>query len=145
MLTQFHRLVVPADANHHGTLYAGSLLRLALEAAYAAAYRQAGLGANLVLRRVLSVECHHPVPVGTVLEIVGGALYATPAYLVIGLLGTPLGEGQGPWMEGLMGFVQVTDHGRATPFPTPLKLDDPPADPVWDRLRDRLGKLLAVR
>ena len=37
-----HRLVLPADSNHHGTLYAGSLLRYALEAAYAAASRGAG-------------------------------------------------------------------------------------------------------
>ncbi len=145
MLTQFHRLVVPADANHHGTLYAGSLLRLALEAAYAGAYRQAGLGANLVLRRALSVECHHPVPVGTVLEIQACALHATPAYLVIGLLGTPLAEGQGPWMEGLMGFVQVTETGRATPFPAQPKLEGTPDDPAWGRLKDRLQKLLAIR
>jgi acyl-CoA hydrolase len=36
--TTAHRLVLPADANHYGTLYAGSLLKYALEAAYAAAY-----------------------------------------------------------------------------------------------------------
>ena len=145
MLTHFHRLVVPADANHHGTLYAGSLLRLALEAAYAGAYRQVGLGANLVLRRALSVECHHPVPIGTVLEIQACGLHATPAYLVIGLIGTPLAEGHGPWMEGLMGFVQVSETGRATPFPALPKLDDLPADLAWTKLRERLAKLLAIR
>ena len=37
-----HRLVLPADANHHGTLYAGSLLRYGLETAYAAASRAVG-------------------------------------------------------------------------------------------------------
>ena len=31
--TTTHRLVLPADANHYGTLYAGSLLKYALEAA----------------------------------------------------------------------------------------------------------------
>ena len=38
--------VLPADANHHGTLYAGSLLRLALEAGYPTAWRHVGTEAN---------------------------------------------------------------------------------------------------
>ena len=29
-MTHYARLILPGDANHHGTLYAGSLLRLAL-------------------------------------------------------------------------------------------------------------------
>jgi hypothetical protein len=47
-LTHFHRLILPADANRHGTLYAGTLLRLALEAGYAAAWKHVGTDANLV-------------------------------------------------------------------------------------------------
>ena len=39
-VTLYHRLVLPAEANHHGTLYAGSLLRLALEAGYATAWKE---------------------------------------------------------------------------------------------------------
>ena len=38
--TLTHRLILPRDANHHGTLYAGVLLSLALEAAYATAFRR---------------------------------------------------------------------------------------------------------
>ena len=41
--TLTHHLVLPRDANHHGTLYAGVLLSLALEAGYATAFRAAGL------------------------------------------------------------------------------------------------------
>ena len=63
------RLIVPADTNHHGTLYAGALLRMALEAAYVAAYRMIGNQANLVLRRVLNLECYQPVSLGKVVEI----------------------------------------------------------------------------
>lgn len=50
--TLFHRLILPVDANHHGTLYAGSLLGLALEAGYATAWRHVGHQANLVLPHV---------------------------------------------------------------------------------------------
>ncbi|MGL5095097.1 MAG: acyl-CoA thioesterase, partial [Planctomycetia bacterium] len=79
-VTLSHRLVLPGDANHHGTLYAGALLRIALEAAYATAYRCVGADANLVLRRVLGVECYQPVPVGRVIEIRGAVVYASRAY-----------------------------------------------------------------
>jgi acyl-CoA hydrolase len=55
--TLYHRLILPADANHKNTLYAGSLLRLVLEAGYSTAWRNVGPQANLVLRRVLNLEC----------------------------------------------------------------------------------------
>ncbi len=55
--TLYHRLIPPADANHKNTLYAGSLLRLALEAGYATAWKHVGPQANLVLRRVRNSEC----------------------------------------------------------------------------------------
>src|ERR1700682_2296230 len=100
-LTHYHRLVLPTDANHHGTLYAGSLLRLALEAGYATAWRHVGTEANLVLRRGLKLECVRPVPVGTVIEIEGAVLHRSQAYLVAGLLGKPLEAGRDPWLEAL--------------------------------------------
>src|SRR5436305_14725120 len=108
-LIHFHRLILPADANHHGTLYAGTLLRLALEAGYAAAWKHVGTEANLVLRRVLNLECLRPVPVGTVIEIEGVVLHRSQAYLVSGLLVSPLKPGQAPWLEALLGFAQVDD------------------------------------
>ena len=46
-----HHLVLPRDANHHGTLYAGVLVSLALEAGYATAFRAAGLNANSCLEK----------------------------------------------------------------------------------------------
>lgn len=141
METLTHRLILPHDANHHGTLYAGSLLRIALEAGYATSYRLVGGGANLLLRRVLSLECNVPVPVGTVIEIRGAALHVRRAYMIVGLLGTPLQEGQRPWMDGLMGFVQVNDAGRPTPFPADSPLSEMQS-PDWEPLRERLSKLL---
>ncbi|HVJ80345.1 MAG TPA: hotdog domain-containing protein [Planctomycetia bacterium] len=140
-----HRLILPADANHYGTLYAGSLLRLALEAGYATAYRHVGPDANLVLRRVLNLECLRPVPVGTVVEIQGLVLHAGPAYLVTGLVGAPLSPDAGPWLESLMGFAQVNEAGAATGFPQQLELDALPDVAPWPRLFDKLQKLVAIR
>lgn len=142
--TLSHRLVLPGDTNHYGTLYAGSLLRMALEAAYATAFRLVGTDAKLVLRRVLSIECIRPVPSGTVVEIRGRVLHLRKAYLVVGLLGTPFGTNPNPWMDGLMGFVPIDDEGRPVPFPDDMEPTEPtPAD--WQELEVRLRKLLELR
>jgi len=144
-LTYYHRLVLPTDANHHGTLYAGSLLRLALEAGYATAWRHVGTEANLVLRRVLNLECLRPVPVGTVIEIEGVVLHRAQGYLVAGLLGKPLGPGQGPWLEALLGFAQVDEAGRLDALPEGAGPGVVPASASWQRLGERLQKLLHLR
>jgi acyl-CoA hydrolase len=143
--TLTHRLVLPRDANHHGTLYAGVLMSLALEAGYATAYRAVGTAANLVLKRVLDLRCYHPVQVGQVIEIRGIEVRRARAMVVVALYGTLLPGRPGPWMDGLMQFVQVNDEGRPEPLDSehsdePTDLGDP-----WDKLRDRAQKLLAVR
>jgi acyl-CoA thioesterase YciA len=143
--TLYHRLILPADANHKNTLYAGSLLRLALEAGYATAWKHVGHEANLVLRRVLNLECLRPVPIGTVIEIEGAVLHRTQVYLVTGLIGTPLEAGQGPWLEGLLGFAQVDDAGRPDTLPAGAGKREVPDSDAWRRLGQRLQKLLRLR
>ena len=141
--TTGHRLVLPADSNHHGTLYAGSLLRYALEAAYATACHGAGPGANLMLRRVMSLECRRSVPVGSLVEIRGAVLQVRQAYLAIGVVGMPLPGHTLPWMDGILGFVQVDSAGLPMALPAPV---EPVGDsPLWKPLADRLQKLSAVR
>ena len=143
--TLTHRLILPRDANHYGTLFAGGLLSLALEAAYASAYRTIGASANLVLKRVLDVRCFEPVQVGQVIEIRGREVARSSVMVVIGLHGSPLPDRLKPWMDGLMQFVQVDPTGR------PVALDGGPSDhpepmpPPWGPLRDRARRLLAVR
>jgi acyl-CoA hydrolase len=141
--TTSHRLVLPADANHHGTLYAGSLLRYALEAAYATGSRAAGPAANLMLRRVLSMECRRSVPVGTLVEIRCGVLQVRQAYLVVGVVGMPLDGHTLPWMDGLLGFAQVDGAGLPAALPQPIEPLE--GGPLWQPLIDRLAKLADVR
>lgn len=144
-LTLHQRLILPGDSNHHGTLYAGALLRLALEAGYATAWSSCGPRSNLVLRRVHNLECLRPVPVGTVIEIRGAVLHRARAYLVTGLLGAPLEDGQGPWLEALLGFAQVDAGGQPDALPDPAGNDGAPDTPEWRRLVTRLDKLLKIR
>jgi acyl-CoA thioesterase YciA len=141
--TTSHRLVLPADANHHGTLYAGSLLRYALENAYATACRATGPEANLMLRRVLSLECRRSVPVGALVEIRGAVLQAKRGYLVAGVVGMPLDGHTLPWMDGLLGFAQVDAAGLPVALPHPVEVA---ADaPLWQPLVARLEKLGTIR
>jgi acyl-CoA thioesterase YciA len=143
--TLSHRLILPADANHHGTLYAGSLLRLALEAGYATAWRYVGVEANLVLRRVLNLECLRPVPVGTIIEIQGQVLHRSQAYLVTGLIGTPLKAEEGPWLEALLGFAQIDEEGKPAALPREVGEGEVPEADAWQRIGERLNRLLRVR
>ncbi len=143
--TLTHRLILPRDANHHGTLYAGVLLSLALEAAYATAFRAAGLNANLVLRRVLDLRCHEPVPIGRVVEIRGLEVHRARAQIVVAVYGTPLPERTRPWMDGLMQFVQVGESGRPEPLDEPPPDQQPELSDPWVALRDRSLKLLSIR
>ncbi|MDB4557379.1 hypothetical protein N9Z84_01385 [Pirellulales bacterium] len=116
-----HRLILPADANHYGTLYAGSLLKYGLEAAYAVATRGVGSKANLMLRRVLSVECRRAVPVGALVEIQGAILQVRQCHIVVGVVGMPLTNGDVPWMDGLFGFVQVDEKGLPAELPETIR------------------------
>lgn len=143
-ITHSHKLVLPSDANHHGTLYAGAMLRLVLEAGYATAWKHIGPEANLVLRRVLNMECLRPVPVGIVVEIQGVVLRRTAAYLVCGLVGTPWDDGE-PWAEALFGFAQVDEGGKLAHFPGKLPAVNVPTGEVWQRLEKRMSKLLRLR
>jgi acyl-CoA thioesterase YciA len=144
--TLAHHLILPRDANHHGTLYAGVLLSMALEAGYATAFRAAGLNANLVLKRVLDLRCYEPVPIGRVVQIRGREIHRARAQIVVGLLGSSKADQQpSVWMDGLMQFVQVDADGRPVPLEDEPEDDSLMLDIPWSPLRDRARKLLQIR
>jgi acyl-CoA hydrolase len=143
--TLMHRLILPRDANHHGTLYAGVLLSLALEAGYATAYRAAGDAANLVLKRVLDLRCYQPVTIGRVVEVRGVEVRRARAMVVVALVGSPLAGEAAPWMDALMQFVQVNESGRPEPLEGEPREEDAPMTAPWAALRERSIKLLAIR
>lgn len=145
MTTLSHKLILPSDSNHHGTLYAGAMLRYMLEAGYATAWKHVGPKANLLLRRVLNLECLRPVPVGTVAEVQGAVIHRSAAYLVCALVGAPLDGDAGPWAEALFGFAQVDESGKLTHFPDDLPPIEQPSGEPWVRLAGRLRKLVRVR
>ena len=144
--TLTHRLILPREANHHGTLYAGSLVSLALEAAYATGFRAIGDSANLVLKRVLDLRCLEPVPIGEVVQIRGVVLLKRSAQILVGLYGSPLKGRSRPWMDAVMQFVQIDGQGRPEPFGDSVVIDSTHLKTIpWDELSRRADVLLAVR
>jgi acyl-CoA thioesterase YciA len=143
--TLAHHLILPRDANHHGTLYAGVLLSMALEAGYATAFRAAGLNANLVLKRVLDLRCYEPVPIGRVVQIRGREIHRARAQIVVALLGSFKADQPSLWMDSLMQFVQVDADGRPEPLEDEPEDDSLVLDVPWSPLRDRARKLLQIR
>jgi acyl-CoA thioesterase YciA len=144
--TLTHRLILPRDANHHGTLYAGNLVALALEAAYSTAFRAIGDSANLVLKRVLDLRCLEPVPIGEVVQIRGCVLRARTAQVIVGLYGTPLKGRTRPWMDAVMQFVQVDEAGRPRPIDETILVVEVDDDRMpWGQLKERAERLLSLR
>lgn len=144
--TRTHHLVLPRDTNHYGTLYAGVVMSLALEAAYAAAFRVAGPQPNLVLKRVLDLRCHEPVPVGSMVEIRGREVHRARAQIVVAIVGSPFRPGRtSPWLDASMQFVQVDSSGRPEPLPHEPVEHAPDLPEPWSSLRARALRLMAVR
>jgi acyl-CoA thioesterase YciA len=143
--TLTHRLVLPRDANHYGTLYAGVLLSIALEAGYATAFRAAGLNANLVLKRVLDLRCYEPVSVGRVIQIRGREIHRARAQIIVALSGSLQIDQTSIWMDAVMQFVQVDAEGRPEPLDDEPQKQTTELEPPWSALRDRAHKLLHIR
>ena len=72
MTTASHKLVLPSDANHHGTLYAGAMLRFVLEAGYATAWKHIGTDANLITAPAWPA---HPAFLARFLEALGTSIH----------------------------------------------------------------------
>ncbi|WP_404299170.1 acyl-CoA thioesterase [Alicycliphilus denitrificans] len=65
--TELHELVLPAQANHHGTLFAGQGLQLLAKVAFLAARSLAQR--EVVMASVSGVDFLAPVPVGHALTL----------------------------------------------------------------------------
>ena len=66
-ITELTELVLPAQANHYGTLFGGNALALMAKAAFLAATRHAG--AKVVMARSDRVDFATPIQVGEMLEL----------------------------------------------------------------------------
>jgi len=76
--------------------------------------------------------------VGTLVEIQGAILQVRQCYIVVGVVGMPLADGDLPWMDGLFGFVQVDRKGL--PVVLPEKIQTASDMAFWSPLTKRLAE-----
>lgn len=115
---ELQELVLPALANHHGTLFAGQGLQLMAKAAFLAARSFAGC--EVVMASVSRADFLEPVPVGQRLTVrawvsrVGRTSMTVSVTALAQLPGTPPVDA----LKGLFEMVAVNAAGRPTPIST---------------------------
>lgn len=113
MVMETTQLVLPAQANHYGTLFAGEGLSMMAGAAYAAASRHAR--GNVVLASVIEVRFIAPVPVGRLLILRAAIAQSSRSAIrveVTGLCEDPQTGLVTEVAQGQFNMVAVNDRGR---------------------------------
>ena len=80
-MTELTELVLPAQANHYGTLFAGQALSMLAQAAFTAASRHAR--SNVVLAGVENLRFTAPVPVGNLFIMAARVISAGRSSMVV--------------------------------------------------------------
>ncbi|WP_220185097.1 acyl-CoA thioesterase [Paracoccus sp. S1E-3] len=112
-ITELTELVLPAQANHYGTLFAGQALSMLAQAAFTAASRHAR--SNVVLAGVDNLRFTAPVPVGQLFiiraRVTSAGRSAMMIEVVAGREDPQTGE-TGQVAQGQFQMVAVNEHGR---------------------------------
>ena len=112
-ITELTELVLPAQANHYGTLFAGQALSMLAHAAFTAASRHAR--ANVVLAGVTELRFIAPVPVGNLFVISARVISAGRSSMVVEVIARhedPQTGARAPVAQGQFQMVAVNEHGR---------------------------------
>ena len=111
--TQLTELVLPAQANHYGTLFAGQALSMLAQAAFTAASRYAR--ANVVLAGVDGLRFTAPVPVGQLFVISARVVSAGRSSMQVEVVAgreDPQTGDKAPVAQGQFQMVAVNEQGR---------------------------------
>ena len=112
-ITELTELVLPAQANHYGTLFAGQALSMLAQAAFTAASRHAR--SNVVLAGVTDLRFTAPVPVGQLFIITARVTHAGRSSMVVEVAASredPQTGDKAPVAQGQFQMVAVNEHGR---------------------------------
>lgn len=112
-ITELTELVLPAQANHYGTLFAGQALSMLAQAAFTAASRHAR--SNVVLAGVENLRFTAPVPVGNLFIVAARVISAGRSSMVVEVVASredPQTGARAPVAQGQFQMVAVNEHGR---------------------------------
>ena len=110
-------IVLPAHANHYGTLFAGHALMLMAKAAFLAGRSVAQ--SDVVMASVGDAQFAAPVHVGSVLQLDAWVSRIGRSSMTVCVQGTAerLGEARAIVLKGLFDMVAVDAQGRPRPVP----------------------------
>lgn len=114
--TVFTDMIFPDQANHHGTLFAGTALSLLAKAAFLIASRSTKQ--PMVMAASKQVDFYTPVQIGQMVELLGRieAVGRSSVTVHIELMAETLGSGNRQRAaEGRFVLVAVNDLGRPVP------------------------------
>ncbi len=137
-------LVMPQDANNHGTMFGGRLLELLDKCAAITAFRFCGQ--QVVTASFESIDFHEPIQLADTVELNGRIIYTGRTSLVI-RVDVYHQKGNGPLNlsnTAYTVFVAVDDKGRPTPVPQ-LEVRTDEEKKAWEygkALKDNISKRL---
>jgi acyl-CoA hydrolase len=115
-ISRLGRLVQPADANEHGTLFGGEAMRFMDEAAAVAAIRYSR--GSVVTAHVDAIDFHSPVPVGVFLEASSRVIAVGTTSLIVEVILEAEDRhtaARTVTTSGRFTLVAVDDNGRPRP------------------------------
>ncbi|PAT39959.1 acyl-CoA thioesterase [Vandammella animalimorsus] len=110
--SELHELVLPAMANHHGTLFAGQGLQLMAKAAFLAARSLAQR--EVVMAGVSGIDFMQPIAVGHALALRAWVSRVGRSSMTVCVSGVATAPGlpQEEVFKGVFEMVAVDGHGR---------------------------------
>lgn len=114
--TEIQELILPALANHHGTLFAGQGLMLMAKAAFQSARSLARK--EVVMASVSGVDFIKPVPIGRSLTLRAWVSRVGRCSMTVCVTGhtEPLQTPSEDVLKGIFEMVAVDGNGRPTPI-----------------------------
>ncbi|MCL0009206.1 acyl-CoA thioesterase [Providencia rettgeri] len=115
-ISRVSKVVFPTTTNHHSTLFGGTALAWMDEVSFITATRFSRK--RLVTVSTEKINFTHPIPSGTIVELVGKVIRVGRTSLTVNVsifLEDMYSEGREEVIHGQFNFVAIDDNGKPTP------------------------------
>ncbi|CAG9415294.1 acyl-CoA thioesterase [Providencia sp. PROV188] len=116
-VTHVSKVVFPTTTNHHSTLFGGTALAWMDEVSFITATRFCRK--RLVTVSTEKINFTHPIPSGTIVELVGEVIRVGRTSLTVNVsifLEDMYAEGREEVIHGQFNFVAIDENGKPTPL-----------------------------
>ncbi|HEM7133593.1 TPA: acyl-CoA thioesterase [Providencia rettgeri] len=116
-ISRVSKVVFPTTTNHHSTLFGGTALAWMDEVSFITATRFSRK--RLVTVSTEKINFTHPIPSGTIVELVGKVIRVGRTSLTVNVsifLEDMYSEGREEMIHGQFNFVAIDDNGKPTPL-----------------------------